>query len=1507
MDLRNLCSKVDVDSIRAKIPPLPQMKLPKSMSKLKSRKIFRSSREDVNSDSRRSSKRLPANSENIPPLGFINRTPTRISTISSLMNQTGGDSVGSKKWKSHNYDDDENSYRSAGGIDDYPSPLCQRFEMRSSRPMSPIKEPHFSQQTHGQSEQNIKMSFGEKLQKGYKDVTEFKLKHLFAKKTVVRTDRIEITDYIPSFDEDRRKTERVQQKLDNDIADNYTFQFKESKQKSEESYLDDDDDSGPSSPQQTIGPKKNSRNLSELSGDESGMESSPPPRKPGIASTRFSKVRHTPLNMSLEDDYGNGDEDGDIELDVVEVDAPKAASLRENNNSKSPEKSDHSHQSLRRKSTKAIRDRPPPPPSRTPLNISMEEYLDDDEDEDDDHDNDDYGTDDNIDLNVVEVSTPKKMQPNTSSLYDIKIQKSTEESVDSQQNPRKFKSIKERMSRLSKQKPEGDDTAISEKKRKAPLSPQPSQENDADSSAAAPKSDKPFDTIKQNFKRIQKSVRLPQQMSTHSGAESENEDASSDNKKISKSQQFTERLKRFRSIDNVDKNPEDNENNESPIHKFTNKLQDWRKSFRKKGDSHNTYNDDMDVTTSPQKQERNVGSLMKRLKHIRARKRDSIDDPDDDEEGGDTYKESLASRAKFQLEKGVVVASQVPQITMKKLSETKKYFKKKQENEVKNRTERPQSEEEELEDVQEKTISKPSRPPPPIPRPYFRNSSEEDDDDVDNHKFITKSIAESQLIAVPAATAVWATKPMIADDEDDFDEELPRVLLHQDNSDIFESTLIIAVTRPISRTVSPIITELSPDSAEESTPDTKPDDWIPNQDMVATFLEMTPPSQRRHSKDSIHSRGHSRKHSIDSSSEDSWIKDIPKGPSTAYLNSVDENEEPWKIQKTNNEDNLYKTKSIDLFEMQKKHGGVLTAFEDFDDELKNTPVVRIEKENPSIIGTGCENTPAAVEKENIPAVKIQMETVNVEKVENENTPVIKIETESTNVVKVENECISTRVELENQKSKNLEIPRNVDYYERGSSEELENPDDDNSSRVTKISLHRREPRTEELQNPDDNSSDVSKEIVNSPEPKSVELQNLENGNSADIKKIREVKKEDIQNTSDSNSYIVAEIPVLRELPKCKELGNPHVDNSSRLQEKKTPREETELMSQHFGNSQESLTGHLDEEKLIDSGEEEDNEESDDDHQFKDVDSPPSKSPSPPPTISTTPPPLPQRKPPISLLTSQPSIDLALLPPPTLQPTKPPVPPKRINPTAPPPPKIPDRNPSTTRVSRPLVKTASLRLAYSEQVNPQDIGKVNKLISRFEPEGNKQRPKIIPRKPLITYESDDYSDEEDLIQLLPLKPMDKFRDTTPTNPPRIQKSFSIDSTDIPNNNVKPTPPNPEIHTSLSRKAISQISLDNSEIIAPIPSISISSSCLDVNSNFSQPSSVYGSPLAFPSSLVGSTEVTPLTNRKDSEHLAMRRSRRSLARDDDHFYSFDSDEENSYYSISSTGSNRYVVDL
>ena len=92
----------------------------------------------------------------------------------------------------------------------------------------------------------------------------------------------------------------------------------------------------------------------------------------------------------------------------------------------------------------------------------------------------------------------------------------------------------------------------------------------------------------------------------------------------------------------------------------------------------------------------------------------------------------------------------------------------------------------------------------------------------------------------------------------------------------------------------------------------------------------------------------------------------------------------------------------------------------------------------------------------------------------------------------------------------------------------------------------------------------------------------------------------------------------------------------------------------------------------------------------------------------------------------------------------------------------------------------------------------------------------------------------------------------------------------------------------------------------------------NSNCSR--SEYGSPLSFPSSRRSSTPTNlnansnsnpnPSTNPNQNPSQILqhqRRSRRSMTRDDDNFYSFDSDEENSYYSISPSGSSRYVVEI
>ncbi|KAM7346790.1 PIP82 [Cochliomyia hominivorax] len=1527
-DLRNFCSKVDVDAIRAKIPPMPQIKLPKSVSKIKSRKFFRISRHEFSSISRRASSKRTAvdKSENIalPPLGelyppippssgFIDRTPTRISTISSLMNQNSTSAKNSKMW--HSYDDDEengNSYRNAGGIDDYyPSPMSHRYEQRMSQPISPLKAPHISQKFKTRSQQNVKMSFGEKLHKGYKDLTEFKLKHIFAKRTIVHADKIEVNSYIPSFEEDRKRDEKLQRKIDRNIADNYRFQFKVSQQKSEESVLDyDTDDSTP----ENIQTLKTLRNLSEQSGDESGMESSPPNRAPGIAATRFSRVRHPPLNMPLEDDtYNENNEnidinkinnvnksqtkfsmktnydkseysrncprksiqvvqqeeimdfdDDDDNIEIEDIESPKIK----------PKKNTHSRQSPRRKSAKGIAATITTKDRNAPINRTQEEDLDvsdgdielneiedvesskiksnnnihlrqnprkksakgieatitskdrnasinktqeedldvsdgdidleepdeiessklkqtkktmednsrlklrkstafskdrkgdlnitqpeeikdgdiefnefDDveslkmnqivssksshnnkgrkcsnydvemndellnikqsktdsqktsdthrnpqrnirlvEDSDNDSDDEMY---ENFDLDVVEEENSPKLKPNTSSLYDIKKHKPIETN-------RMSKSIKERMSRLTKQKVGNDE--ISEKKRQAPSSPEQHMDNDG-----TRKSDKPLDAIKTNLKRIHKSIRISQNTIQQSGTVSENDDAISENRsKLSRTQQFSEHLKRFRSTDTIDRTSEDGDHNKSPKYNIANKIQIWKNSLKKKVDSHNVDNDDDYGPTSPQKQGKPVGSLIKKLKHIRSRRRDSTDDPDDDEEGGETYKESLASRAKLQFEKGAAAASQMPQITMKKISETKKLFKKKQsENDSKKKTNNANTDEEDLDEGNAKMKSSPknymksipSRPPPPVSRPYFNNYDEEFND-IDNHKFITKSIAESELITVPAARAVWTTKPILSDDTTDYEEDLPRVVLHQDNSNVFEPTLIIAVTRPLPCTSSPMITELPPDSAEESTPDTKSDNLIPQQDMVTTLLEMTPPSQQKYSKHT-----NSRNQSIDSSSDDSWIKDIPRGPSIAVLRESHENQEPWKYQKRNSVDTLYKTKSIDLFEMQKEHGGVSCAFEDFDEELRNTPVVKVDKEITSIDETETDDNEEfkdfddETEPDNAPFQSIEMvpEIIPSDEMETEefkdmdddiktlivadNNNSVKRENELTSVDEQDNRknyskkyskqelnLISNIAEtlpmienelsviVETEKSGEL-IHRNVDDYQRDSSEELENPDDDSSSRITKINVYCQD--------------------------------------SNDDKDGRENDKVEID-----NEY----------------------------------------------------------------------------HRKEELDRPPSKTPSPPP--------IPQRKPSLKQLSIE--FDCPSLPPPPLPVTKPPLPPNKPIPV---PPKIPDRNSAST-VAKPLVKTASLRLAYNEQVNPKDIGKVNKLISRFETEAPYRRPKVIPRKPYIANESDESSENEDLIELLPKKHNEKNM-----NIPKIQKNISIDSVDTSDKNEED---NTQIH-------------------------------------------------------------------------------------------------------------------
>ncbi|BFG01690.1 actin cytoskeleton-regulatory complex protein PAN1 [Drosophila madeirensis] len=306
MDFRNLCQRLDVNGLRAKLPSLPSLpplKMPKSLPKLRGRKIFRSSRRNNNSKDAavaagaagaaataqgvdaggRCSLTLPQQSQQ-----FINRTPQRISTISSLMyeeEQEMGMGMGMARGQ-------PSTYRSAGSLDDdYYAPESGHGE-RHSRPISPVKIPSPPAPASGGQGQP---TLTQRLQRGYKSLSELRLKHLFAKQTTLRRDNIEVDRYVEQYEAELRAEQRAQARRDREIADNYDIRFKTLARSRQNT---PDSDKQPPKP----------RSVAEQSGDESGMEETPPPlptrsrKKPGIAATRFAKVRQPPLQMDEEEE-----------------------------------------------------------------------------------------------------------------------------------------------------------------------------------------------------------------------------------------------------------------------------------------------------------------------------------------------------------------------------------------------------------------------------------------------------------------------------------------------------------------------------------------------------------------------------------------------------------------------------------------------------------------------------------------------------------------------------------------------------------------------------------------------------------------------------------------------------------------------------------------------------------------------------------------------------------------------------------------------------------------------------------------------------------------------------------------------------------------------------------------------------------------------------------------------------------------------------------------------------
>jgi len=210
----------------------------------------------------------------------------------------------------------------------------------------------------------------------------------------------------------------------------------------------------------------------------------------------------------------------------------------------------------------------------------------------------------------------------------------------------------------------------------------------------------------------------------------------------------------------------------------------------------------------------------------------------------------------------------------------------------------------------------------------------------------------------------------------------------------------------------------------------------------------------------------------------------------------------------------------------------------------------------------------------------------------------------------------------------------------------------------------------------------------------------------------------------------------------------------------------------------------------------------------------------------------------------------------------------------------------SRPAKPLVKTSSLRLTYNEQVRPGDVGKVNKLISRFE--GG--RPRLCPRR----MHSEEYErcaqpedEEPEMEQILELQIIERraVDSVTPTNRAVVIPQITVNNN---NNNERQLEQSDQSDQSAHQEITDTRKTKSMEL------------ALDrQNSNCSR--SEYGSPLSFPSSRRSSTPTNlnansnsnpnPSTNPNQNPSQILqhqRRSRRSMTRDDDNFYSFDSDE-------------------
>ncbi|XP_064555982.1 protein PIP82 [Drosophila montana] len=340
MDIRNLCQRLDVDSLKAKLSSMPQLRLPKSLPKLRAaRRFFHSSRENA------SGKAAPGTGTGtstdslaaaMPQAQFINRTPQRISTISSLMHEQGADDRQVTAATSQHLQPNAGTYRSAGSLDDeYYAPYGTAG--RGSRPISPIKMPaDTTTTTTTTTPTTTTSSLTQRLQRGYKSLSELRLKHLFAKQTTIRRDGIEVDRYVEQYEAERRFEQLEQARRDREIADNYDIHISTLPMSRQNTLKQDKQQQ-----QQQQEQDQHRRSVAEHSGDESGMEETmpqlqqqqqqPPPRKKsGIAATRFSKVRQPPLPMPVQEQQDQQEQQEQADQQRQKEQQPMRQAVRQN-------------------------------------------------------------------------------------------------------------------------------------------------------------------------------------------------------------------------------------------------------------------------------------------------------------------------------------------------------------------------------------------------------------------------------------------------------------------------------------------------------------------------------------------------------------------------------------------------------------------------------------------------------------------------------------------------------------------------------------------------------------------------------------------------------------------------------------------------------------------------------------------------------------------------------------------------------------------------------------------------------------------------------------------------------------------------------------------------------------------------------------------------------------------------------------------------------------------------